>query len=153
MSKYLWFVVLTILCWGAYVPTIHQGQSAIGGKSRALWAFLFVGVAYFLVAFLVPVGMLAARQELGSIPNARGWGVSLLAGVLGALGALGVILALMSGGAPTTVPPLVFAGAPIIATLIAMLLHRPASLPDWRFFLGIVLAAGGAALVLRYKPA
>ncbi len=152
MSRYLWFVVLTIVCWGAYVPTIHEGQSAIGGRSRALWAFLFVGVAYFLVAFLAPAGLLAARQDLGNLPNTRGWSISLLAGVLGAVGALGVILALMNGGAPTTVPPLVFAGAPIVATLIAMLLHRPATAPDWRFFLGILLAASGAALVLRYKP-
>jgi drug/metabolite transporter (DMT)-like permease len=152
MKTWLLFVIMTIVCWGAYVPTIHEGQSAIGGKNRALWAFLFVGAAYFLVAVLVPIGLLAARQDLGSLPNTRGWSISLFAGVLGALGALGVILALMNGGTPKEVPPLVFAGAPIVATLISMTLHKPVKAPDWPFFVGIVMAAAGAALVLRYKP-
>lgn len=150
--KWLIFVLMTILCWGAYVPTIHEGQSAIGGRSRGLWAFLFVGAAYFLTAVLAPVALLAARGDLAAVPPAKGWQISLLAGVLGAIGALGVILALMYGGTPTTVPPLVFAGAPIIATLIGMALHRPAQMPSPLFFVGIVLAATGAALVLRYKP-
>jgi len=153
MNSWLWFVLLTILCWGSYVPAIHEGQSAIGGKNRALWAFLFVGVAYCLVAVLVPAGLLAARQDLVNIPNLKGSTISVIAGVLGAVGALGVILALMNGGTPKTVPPLVFAGAPIMATLVALALHPPKSIPDLRFFLGILLAAGGAALVLRYKPA
>lgn len=152
MKPWLWFVIMTIVCWGAYVPTIHEGQTAIGGKNKALWAFLLVGVAYFLTAVLVPAGLLASRQDLGSLPSARGWSISLLAGILGALGALGVILALMNGGTPREVPPLVFAGAPIVATFIGMLLHRPTTAPSWQFFAGIVMAAAGAALVLRYKP-
>lgn len=150
--KWLIFVLLTILCWGAYVPTIHEGQLAIGGKSRGLWAFLFVGAAYFLTAVLVPLALLAARGDLAVVPPAKGWQISLLAGVLGAIGALGVILALMYGGTPTTVPPLVFARAPIVATLIGMALHRPSQMPSPLFFVGLVLAATGAALVLRYKP-
>ena len=153
MKMYLWFVLLTVLCWGAYVPAIHEGQLAIGGKNRALWAFLFVGLAYCLTAVVVPVVMLATRQDLANFPNTKGWGIALLAGVLGARGALGVILALMNGGTPRDVPPLVFAGAPIVATLIGFLLHKPASAPPWQFFAGIVMAAAGAAMVLRYKPA
>lgn len=152
MKTYLWFVLLTILCWGAYVPAIHEGQNAIGGKNRALWAFLFVGAAYFLTAVIVPAAVLAARQDLANFPNTRGWTIALIAGILGALGALGVILALMNGGTPKEVPPLVFAGAPIVATLIGFLVHRPTSAPPWQFFAGILMAAGGVALVLRYKP-
>lgn len=152
MRPWLWFVVLTILAWGAYVPTIHAGQRAIGGKSPALWAFLFVGLAYFLVAVLAPLALLAGRRELAGLPPLGSSGIALLAGVFGAVGALGVILALMNGGGPGTVPPLVFAGAPIVATLIAMFLHRPATPPHPLFFLGIVLAAAGAALVLYFKP-
>jgi hypothetical protein len=152
MKTWMWFVIMTIVCWGAYVPTIHEGQTAIGGKSRALWAFLLVGVAYFLTAVLAPAAMLAARQDLANLPNTKGWSISLAAGILGALGALGVILALMNGGTPREVPPLVFAGAPIVATIIGMVLHRPSSPPQWQFFAGIALAAAGAAMVLRYKP-
>lgn len=153
MKPWLWFVATTIVCWGAYVPAIHAGQKGIGGRSAGLWAFLLVGLAYFLVAVLAPLALLASRQELATLPPPRGAGVALFAGVLGALGALCVILALMTGGTPLTVPPLVFAGAPIVATLVGLALHPPGVVPDWRFLLGIVLAACGAALVLRYKPA
>lgn len=152
MKLWLVFVIGTIICWGAYVPVIHAGQVGIGGKSRGLWAFFFVGLAYFLFAVLVPLILLAARQDLTPLPAFKGSTVSLIAGILGAAGALGVILALMYGGKPSTVPPLVFAGAPIMATIVAMALHPPERMPDIRFFLGILLAAGGAALVLRFKP-
>jgi drug/metabolite transporter (DMT)-like permease len=153
MKLWAWFVLGTILCWGAYVPAIHAGQRAIGGRAPGLWAFLLVGAAYVLVAVLAPLGLLAWQRELGQPPSARGAGIALLAGALGALGALFVILALRSGGTPLTVPPLVFAGAPVVATLIALLLHPPARAPTWPFFVGIALAAVGAALVLRFKPA
>lgn len=152
MKTWLLFVGLTILCWGAYVPAIHAGQKAVGGKSAALWAFTLVGIAYFLVAVLAPIGLLATRGELGAVPPMSRMGIGLFAGALGAVGALGVILALTSGGTPVTVPPLVFAGAPIVATFIGMALHRPANAPSALFYLGILLAAAGAALVLRYKP-
>ncbi|RMF76051.1 MAG: hypothetical protein D6744_12700 [Planctomycetota bacterium] len=152
MKAWHWLVIMTIICWGAYVPTIHEGQSAIGGRSRALWALLFVGVAYVAVAIIGPLSILAARGDLQPIPGGKGAWISMLAGALGAAGAFGVILALMSGGKPTTVPPLVFAGAPVVATLIAMALHRPTRMPDWPFYLGLVMAASGAALVLRFKP-
>lgn len=152
MKLWLWFVIMTVLCWGAYVPAIHQGQLAIGGKSRALWAFLFVGVAYVVVAVLIPLGLLMSRGELTPAPPGKGMMISAIAGVLGAVGALGVILALMSGGKPIAVPPLVFAGAPIVATLIGLMLHRPTKMPSPMFFVGIVLAAVGAAMVLRFKP-
>jgi hypothetical protein len=51
--------------------------------------------------------------------------------------------------------PIVFAGAPIINTITAMLLHPPAggfkSLPV-PFMLGCVMAASGAFLVAKYAP-
>ena len=62
MSKYAWlfFVVGAALSWGAYVPTIHHGQLALpAAANRAMKAFLFVGVAYFLVAVVVPGGIIA----------------------------------------------------------------------------------------------
>lgn len=151
-QTWLVFVVLTVLCWGAYVPMIHSGQKMIGGKAAGLWAMLTVGAAYFLVAVLAPVALLAARGELGAVPPMRGIGVALFAGVLGAVGALGVILALMNGGTPQTVPPLVFAGAPVVSTLVAMMLHPPKESPSPVFFFGILLAAAGAGLVLYFKP-
>lgn len=154
MRLWLLYAIGAFLCWGCYVPTIHAGQLAIGGKYKGLWAFLLVGAAYVVTAMVIPIAILAAnRADPAAVtwPSTRGVSISFLAGVLGAAGALCVILALMNGGTPFSVPPLVFAGAPIVASLVAIGLHPPRSV-DVRYFLGIGLAAAGAALVLRYKP-
>lgn len=151
---WLVFVVATILTWGAYIPTIHAGQLGFGDPKGPLRAFMFVGVAYCLMALIIPgVLVFYAGQEPAHFP-ARGMTMSTLAGVLGALGALGVILALVSGGKENAilVPPLVFAGAPIMSVLVNMALHPPKVPPAWPFYAGIVLAASGAALALRFKP-
>jgi hypothetical protein len=145
------FVVVTILCWGAYVPTIHHGQKAFGSSNSALRAFLFVGVAYFALAGAI----LAYMAVTGTEPfvfTRRGVSISTLAGVLGALGALGVVFAIKNGGKPLIVAPLVFAGAPVINTIVSMIWDKPSKAPSAMFYLGILLACGGAALVLRFKP-
>ena len=155
MSKYAWlfFVVGAALSWGAYVPTIHHGQLALpAGANRAMKAFLFVGVAYFLVAVVVPSGIIASRPDNAGFTR-QGLVISIIAGTLGALGALCVIFALRWGGKPIYVAPLVFAGAPIVNVIVSVMWDKTFKLPDWRFLLGIVLAAVGAALVLRFKPA
>lgn len=151
MKAWWWFVIGTIVFWGAYVPTIHSGQLGFGTPKGPIRAFLFVGVAYFLVAVLVPGVLIYMKMEPATFP-AKGVGISTLAGVFGALGALGIILSLINGGDPRVVPSLVFAGAPIMSVFVNMMLHRPTAMPDWRFFVGILLAALGAALVLKYKP-
>jgi drug/metabolite transporter (DMT)-like permease len=78
--------------------------------------------------------------------------VSTLAGIAGAIGALGIVFAIKNGGKPLLVAPLVFAGAPVMNTFVSMLWDKPVRMPDWRFFLGIVLAGVGVAMVLRFKP-
>ncbi len=150
----LWplFVVCTILCWGAYVPMIHHGQMAFGTKNSALRAFLFIGAAYFLIAALTLAYLILSKSEPLQLTR-QGVTLSMVAGVLGALGALGIVFALKSGGFPLTVAPLVFAGAPIINTLVSMLWDKPTKPPSVMFYLGIVLACVGAAIVLRFKPA
>lgn len=154
MSKYAWvfFVIGAALSWGAYVPSIHHGQLALpAGANRALKAFLFVGVAYFMIAVLVPGTVLLVKPDHAGFTR-QGMVISTFAGALGALGALCVIFALRSGGRPIYVAPLVFAGAPIVNVIVSILWDRTHKVPDWRFMLGILLAAVGAALVLRYKP-
>lgn len=148
----LWpiFVVLTVVCWGAYVPTLHHGQSAFG-KNSALRAFLFVGVAYFLVSVFVLAYLWTAKAEPLTLNN-RGVSLSTLAGILGAIGALGIVFALKNQGKPIYVAPLVFAGAPIINTFISMIWSKPTKPPSLLFYTGILLAGVGAALVLRFKP-
>jgi len=146
------FVVVTIICWGAYVPTIHHGQKAFGSPNGALRAFLFVGVAYFVIAGAAFLYMAMTGAEPLSFTRS-GVSVSTLAGILGALGALGIVFAIKNGGKPLTVAPLVFAGAPVVNTLVSMLWDKPSKAPSAMFYVGILLACGGAALVLRFKPA
>ena len=154
MKTWMLFVLLTVLTWGAYVPTIHQGQITIGKDAAdkgPLRAFLFVGIAYFVVACAVLVGMLAAKLEPWSF-RAEGVKFSFIAGILGAVGALGIVFAFKYGGKPAVVPPMVFAGAPIMSTFVAMLWHKPTKPVSPMFFVGIVVAAIGTAMVLRFKP-
>jgi uncharacterized membrane protein len=154
---FLVFVAMAALSWGAYVPTIHHGQLSFGGRSNPnspMRAFLFVGLAYFLMAVVVPGIWLATHRGAADTGfNTKGVAISTIAGVLGALGALGVIFALKSGGKPLYVAPLVFAGAPIINVLVSMVWDRPPNPPQPLFYVGILMAAAGAALVLIFKPA
>ena len=150
MRSWLPFVLLTVLSWGTYIPTLHKGQVALGGSG--VHAFLMVGVAYLLVAILIP-GTMIARAGTWDLFTAGGAGFTLAAGVLGALGALGIVFALVNGGRPTVVPPLVFAGsAGRQPCSWACCTTRPRTCPSPIFFVGIVMAAVGAGLVLAYRP-
>ena len=89
-SSYLLFVLLTIGTWGLYGIFLHKGQvdfaDPVNGRYKA---FLFVGIAYFLVAVLAPIVMLLIS---GSDWKMTGSGMSwsLIAGIVGAVGAFGV---------------------------------------------------------------
>lgn len=157
----LLFVAGAALSWGVYVPVVHEATTKLGSNLRA---FLMVGVAYFLVAVLIP-GIFIFL--LNSDPTAKDpaklnwltsnmlWGIA--AGTAGALGALCVIFAVKEAGAigPLIVAPLVFAGAPIINTIASMTIFahgRKMEAPGALFFLGLLLAAGGMAMVWVNKP-
>ena len=45
------FVAGAVISWGLYGPSLHRGQTTLGNPLRAL---LCVGLAYFLIAVLVP---------------------------------------------------------------------------------------------------
>jgi hypothetical protein len=146
--NWLLFVLGAVLSWGMYGPMLHKGQIALGNPLRAL---LCVGVAYFLIGVLVPVLMLAAQGQLGGF-NLAGSVTATVAGALGALGAVCIILAFRAGGLPTYVMPLVFGGAPLVNVLVSMAIHPPRSAPSPLLYLGFLLAATGAYMVLRFKP-
>lgn len=146
--NWLLFVLGAVVSWGMYGPMLHKGQVALGNPLRAL---LCVGVAYFLIGVLVPVLMLAAQGQLGGF-NLAGSATATLAGALGALGAVCIIMAFRAGGLPTYVMPLVFGGAPLVNVLVSMAIHPPRTAPSPLLYLGFVLAATGAYLVLRFKP-
>ena len=142
------FVAGAILSWGLYGPALHRGQVALGNPLRAL---LCVGVAYFLIAVLVPVAALSAQGQLHGF-SARGVAGATLGGTLGALGAVCIIWAFRAGGSPLYVMPLVFAGAPIVNVLYSMWEHPPKAAPSPMLYAGFVLAAVGGYVVLHFKP-
>jgi uncharacterized membrane protein len=142
------FAIGAALSWGLYGPTLHRGQVALGNPFRAL---LCVGAAYFLVGVLVPLVALGAQGELNGF-NAGGITWATIGGALGALGAVCIIYAFKTGGLPTYVMPLVFGGAPIVNVLFSMYQHPPHTRPNPLLYVGFVLVAVGAGLVLYFKP-
>jgi hypothetical protein len=155
------FIAGAALSWGVYVPLVHDATTKLGSNLRA---FLMVGVAYFLVAVLIPSIFIFLLKndptvknpaDLSWAPMSLTWG--LLAGIAGAAGALCVIFAVKEAGAvgPLIVAPLVFAGAPIINTIASMtfLSHgKKFEAPSGVYYLGLVLAATGMAMVMLNKP-
>ena len=155
------FIAGAALSWGIYVPLVHDATSKLGSNLRA---FLMVGVAYFLVAVLIPsIFIFLLKNDptvknpaaLNWAPISMTWG--LMAGIAGAAGALCVILAVKEAGAagPLIVAPLVFAGAPIINTIASLTIFshgKKFEAPSGVFYLGLVLAASGMAMVMLNKP-
>jgi uncharacterized membrane protein len=142
------FALGAALSWGMYGPALHKGQVALGNPLRAL---LCVGIAYFLVGVLVPVFVLGGQGQLKGF-NTSGTTLATLGGTLGAIGAVCIIWAFRSGGLPTYVMPLVFAGAPLVNVLVSMVMHPPKTSPSPLLWVGFLMAAAGAYLVLRFKP-
>ena len=152
---WLTFAMITVVAWGLYGVLLHSGQVAMGDPAHGRYkAFLWVGIAYVLVAVLAPLLMLVIGRATWQMP-ARGISLSLMAGIVGAVGAFFVLVAFGTKGSPAVVMSIIFAGAPIVNAVVAMLVHPPASgwVPrHWPFLVGIILAAIGGCLVTLYRP-
>lgn len=156
---WLLFALLTVASWGVYGIFLHTGQSSMGAGDPTIArykAFLFVGLAYFLTAVLAPLALLMMKGAAWTGYSAKGMTWSLIAGIVGAIGAFGVLLAFGAGGKPGVVMSIIFAGAPIVNAVVALILHPPPG--GWvkvpaPFYLGILLAALGGFLVTYFKPA
>jgi hypothetical protein len=161
--NWILFAFLTVACWGIYGVYLHKGQTEMADLANGRWkAFLYVGIAYFLVAVIAPLVMLrlnGASTNFLSYPAAgKTW--SLIAGIVGAVGAFGVLLAFGAAPQPKAayvpvVMSIIFAGAPIVNAIVSMIYHPPhGGLAEikWQFWAGIVIAAAGASLVVLYKP-
>jgi len=155
VQPWLVFSLATVAAWGLYGVLLHSGQVAMGDPANGRTkAFLWVGIAYFLIAIVGPLALLIQSGAGWSMPP-RGVFLSLLAGAVGAIGAFCVLLAFGAKGSPPVVMSIVFAGAPIVNALVAIALHPPAggvSSLRWQFYAGIVLAALGGMMVTFYKP-
>lgn len=156
---WLYFALLTVACWGIYGILLHTGQLNMnvsgGDPTIARYkSFLFVGIAYFLTAVLAPLILLVFKGADWAYP-VKGMWWSLWAGIAGAIGAFGVLLAFGAKGTPPAVMSIIFAGAPIVNATVSLILHPPAGGwkgLNWVFVLGVFMAAGGATLVVKYKP-
>ncbi len=151
-TAWIGFLAMTVVCWGLYGILLHRGQvqmaDPVGGRYKA---FLFVGVAYVLVAVVGPIAMLLTQKAAWTFTSG-GLIWSTIAGVVGAVGAFGVLLAFGHGGQPAVVMSLVFAGAPVVNAVVAVSLAGAWGRVPWPFFAGVLMAAGGAWLVVSFKP-
>jgi drug/metabolite transporter (DMT)-like permease len=164
----LLYALGTVLCWGVYSVLLHMGSVEMGkGASgppdllgNRMKAFLLVGVAYFLVAIVGPIIVMKIKGTAWTFPTG-GWSWSLVAGLAGAVGAFFLLMALSSGRSPQEsrfvlpliIPAIVFAGAPIVNTLVSTTKEDLWAYVNWKFVAGILLAAAGTAMVMKFKPA
>ncbi len=149
----LLFVVMTFVSWGLYGPVLHEGQHHLGDGLRpsSLRPFICVGLAYFLIAVVVPLIALRTKGEKGNW-TLMGAVWSFLGGAAGALGALGIVLAFKFHGSPVYVMPLVFGLAPVVNTFVTMWMSQTFKEASPLFFSGVILVAVGTAGVLSFKP-
>jgi hypothetical protein len=147
--RWLVFVAGAVLSWGAYGVLLHRGQVMLGNPLKAL---LCVGVAYFLIGVLIPVGALASQGNLAGFDQ-TGLMTATIAGALGAAGAACIIWAFRNGGLPVYVMPLVFGGAPIVNVLVSMAMNPPKDAVNPLLYAGFLLASAGAGMVLYFRPA
>lgn len=144
-------IALTVVCWGAYGSVLHKGQAELGGSR--LKPLICVGIAYFVIAIIIPALLLLVQGKLGGDWSFSGVSWSLSAGAAGALGALGIILALTAGGKPVYVMPLVFGCAPIINVAVSMYFSKiPWNTVSPVFIAGMILVSVGAVTVLVFQP-
>jgi len=154
--KWIAYALCTVVCWGLYGAFLHKG--AQGFANDRMKAFLFVGLAYFLVAIIGPAVLIAMSGKGWDMPSA-GMKWSLFAGMLGAVGALTVLIALnehpiKSPAAASQVMSLVFVGAPMVAAAYGLIVRhsdKPLVVP-WQFVVGLGMAAVGGCLVTLFKP-
>ncbi len=164
--NWLIFALMTVACWGLYGIFLHAGQVEMQDKELGRYkAFLFVGIAYFITAVVAPLVVLLVKGTEGawSMPSKGMW-LSLFAGILGAAGAFCVLLAMASGAkggmspavVAISVMSIIFCGAPLVNAIVSIWMDRPegglAAIP-WQFLCGILIAALGGFMVVKFKPA
>jgi hypothetical protein len=143
-------IALVAVCWGSYGPTLHKGQAAM--MNSRLRPLLCVGLAYFVIAVLLPPFILMNSPEASRFSNLGGTFWSTMAGAAGAVGALGIIMAFNFGGKPVFVMPLIFGGAPVVATITSTARQGLMDQLGPFFYAGLILVIAGAAMVLVFAP-
>jgi hypothetical protein len=175
------YVIGAGIAWGTYVPLVFFGGSQLSqlnaagapiGMGGRLASILCVGIAYFVLAVVVPVALMATRDDATPQWKIPGLVFSGLAGVAGAVGAICVIFAskaavdaaraegIDAASYRIYIAPLIFALAPAINTIVSLFWHPKGDdpfhfvtpdMPGWKLPVGILLVAAGTFLVLYSK--
>ncbi len=119
-------------------------------KGSRLRPLICVGLAYFVVAVIVPIVLIRANPLDGM--GSAGL-LAFLAGTAGAIGAFGIILSFTFGGKPIYIMPLVFGGAPIVNTLVASYGNYDQIGVFFIMSLTVVIIGAVMVLVCQPKPA
>ncbi|OAI55300.1 hypothetical protein AYO49_05700 [Verrucomicrobiaceae bacterium SCGC AG-212-N21] len=161
------FALLTALSWGVYGVILHKGRGLMPDvmtrgpemPHASLKAFFFVCVAYAIIGVVAAILLKLRGSNWSFTSGGVTW--SFVAGAAGAIGAFTLVLALGAAAAakglaaPAAVMPIVFGGAPVVNTIVAMLVHPPEGglkaipLP---FIIGVILAATGVVMVSKFAP-
>ncbi len=155
MPGWLIFALGTVCCWGAYGTAIHKSNLIL---KDGLKTAVLVGVAYFFLAVLIP-GLIMWKNGVDWSFPARGMMFGLLAGSLGAIGAICVIYSMKeaalqpeSANPSLYVMPIIFGCAPLVNVIVSSIAHPPEKAINPLFWLGVLVLASGAGMVLTFKP-
>ena len=88
------YVILAGLSWGTYVPIIFFGGSELSAKpgiGGRLMAIVCVGVAYLVLAIVIPVVVFLVNRSAWADVNSGNTGGYVFAGLAGVMGAVGAI--------------------------------------------------------------
>jgi transporter family protein len=113
-SKWFWYSILCVLCWGGWTILAKLGANQIPAEA-----------AQFLFAWgMLPVALiLLASRRFRLEKNAKGIFYSVAGGVLAAIGGWALFAAYRTGG-NTSVITVVTAMYPLFSVLLAMLVLR-----------------------------
>ncbi len=147
------FALCTALCWGLYGPTVAKARSPIGEWSP-FKPYVFIGIAYLVWAVAGGLAAMNVKGDsytyTGSQSPAMTWG--FWAGTLGAFGALGLTSAMITGGKPAYVMPIVFGGAVTVNAIVAYIQLAGRAHTSPMLWMGMLLVAAGVVLVARNTP-
>ncbi len=146
--NWVWFAIGAALSWGLYGPMLHKGQVALGNPMRAL---LCVGFAYLLVAILDPgwdAGLAGAVEQLQRVGHDCGDDCRRFGRLRCDLRDLGI----QGGGSSDLRDADRLRIAPLVNVLYTMCIHPPKVAPNPMLYVGFLLTAVGAGMVLYFKP-
>lgn len=147
------FALGTALCWGMYGPTIANARSSTGAWSP-FKPYVFIGVAYLVIACIGGmIGMKIKGDSFNFFAEqmpATQWG--FIAGSLGALGAISLTSAMLSGGKPLFVMPIVFGGAVSVTAIVSLIQLRGQATASPMLWVGMLMVVVGVVLVAMNTP-